>query len=411
MGNKKQKLSKVKKNRGNISSLLNWQTHRQQKTDKTESLTIPIEDQNNEINTDDVEMGCNILSPSTSNINHNILDSKYKLLVTNTNENKQVHIVLDSERTQIFTKSVENSKICKYNCEGRRFVDIKHFFNSLKNIKHDPLSCTFQNLNLINERKNGFFLEFIFKCDFCNKIDVISNEPKTTDISLSINTAIVMATINSGQGFAQLDTMAAFLNMPSMSNMTYQKLHLDISNHTNDTAIEAMILAGNEEAEIAKKEDYLIFSLSLLYFLLSQQASIIGYNTKKVLYMGVRNKYCSICDKAKLNGNAASAHVCFKNWDGTSTAMEADIIVEGFRQSIPIHSVIYNKLIGDGDSSVTKKLFMAKPYGRDVFVTKIECMNYSLRNYLNRIVDLSVHRKSSSGTVVPGVLRKVLKDK
>ncbi|VVC45700.1 Hypothetical protein CINCED_3A005730 [Cinara cedri] len=32
MGNKKQKLSKVKKNRGNVSSLLNWQTHRIQKT-------------------------------------------------------------------------------------------------------------------------------------------------------------------------------------------------------------------------------------------------------------------------------------------------------------------------------------------------------------------------------------------
>lgn len=41
-----------------------------------------------------------------------------------------------------------------------------------------------------------------------------------------------------------------------MSNMSYQKLHLDVSNHTNDTAIEAMILAGNKEAEIAKKEGH-----------------------------------------------------------------------------------------------------------------------------------------------------------
>lgn len=153
-----------------------------------------------------------------------------------------------------------------------------------------------------------------------------------------------------------------------------------------------------------------IFAITIVFFTI-KQASIIGYNTKKVLYMGVRNKYCSICDKAKLNGNTASAHVCFKNWDGASTAMEADIIVEGFRQSIPMHNIIYNKLIGDGDSSVTKKLFLAKPYGHDVFVKKIECMNHILRNYLNRIVDLSVHRKSSSGTVVPGFLRKVLKDK
>jgi hypothetical protein len=72
---------------------------------------------------------------------------------------------------------------------------------------------------------------------------------------------------------------------------------------------------------------------------------------------------------------------------------------------------MYNKLIGDGDSSVTKKLFLAKPYGGDIFVKKIEYMNHILRNYLNRIVDLSVHRKSSSGTIVPGFLRKVLKDK
>lgn len=133
-------------------------------------------------------------------------------------------------------------------------MDIKHLFNSIKNIKHSPFGCTFQNLNLINERKNGFFSEFIFKCDFCNKIDIITNEPKSTDNSLSVNTAIVMATINTGQGFTQLDTMAAFLNMPSMSNMTYQKMHLDISNHTEVTAIEAMTLAGIEETEIAKKE-------------------------------------------------------------------------------------------------------------------------------------------------------------
>jgi hypothetical protein len=32
MGNKKQKLSKVKKNRGNVLSFLNWQTHPIQKT-------------------------------------------------------------------------------------------------------------------------------------------------------------------------------------------------------------------------------------------------------------------------------------------------------------------------------------------------------------------------------------------
>lgn len=42
-------------------------------------------------------------------------------------------------------------------------------------------------------------------------------------------------------------------------------------------------------------------------------------------------------------------HVCYKNWDSTSTAMEADIIVDGFWQSIPMHNQIYNNFIGDWD--------------------------------------------------------------
>lgn len=127
--------------------------------------------------------------------------------------------------------------------------------------------------------------------------------------------------------------------------------------------------------------------------------------------MGVRNKHCSVCQKSE-NTKESPPHQCFKNWNGTSTAMESDIIVEGFRQSVTMHKLIYNKLIGDGDSSVLKKLTLAKPYADyDIDVKKIECTNHILRNYCNKIVDISARRKSSSGTVVPGFLRQALKDK
>jgi hypothetical protein len=91
--------------------------------------------------------------------------------------------------------------------------------------------------------------------------------------------------------------------------------------------------------------------------------------------------------------------------------MEADIIVEGFRQSIPMHNIIYHKLIGDGDFSVFKKIMLAKPYGNNLDLKKIECINHILRNYLNRLVDIATKRKSSNGSVVPGLLRKNLKEK
>lgn len=94
---------------------------------------------------------------------------------------------------------------------------------------------------------------------------------------------------------------------------------------------------------------------------------------------------------------------------GTSTSMEADIIVDGFRQSIDMHNLIYSNIIGDGDSSVIKKIQLAKPYGKDVSIKKIECTNHILRNYSVRLRDMSTRRKSTSGLIVPGCIRTKIK--
>ena len=67
-------------------------------------------------------------------------------------------------------------------------------------------------------------------------------------------------------------------------------------------------------------------------------------------YVGVRNKYCSVCSIAETGGREVPNHHCFKNWSGSSTSMEADIIVQGFNMSESMHSLRYIKLTGDGDS-------------------------------------------------------------
>lgn len=68
--------------------------------------------------------------------------------------------------------------------------------------------------------------------------------------------------------------------------------------------------------------------------------------TKKVLFFGVRNKYCCVCNSAKNQGKEPTPHSCFQNWNGPSTAMESDIIVDGFKHSLEMHNIIYSKLIG-----------------------------------------------------------------
>ena len=88
----------------------------------------------------------------------------------------------------------------------------------------------------------------------CNKLEVITTECNNSS-SVCINTAVVTAVVNTGQGFSQLDTFTAVLNMPNMSNPSYQKYHNDVKKHTEDLAFDAMIDAGKEEAALAIMEN------------------------------------------------------------------------------------------------------------------------------------------------------------
>lgn len=67
--------------------------------------------------------------------------------------------------------------------------------------------------------------------------------------------------------------------------------------------------------------------------------------------------------------------------------MEADIIVEGFKRSLEMHGLIYHKLIGDGDSSVYRRILETRPYG-NLIVEKIECKNHLLRNFSKKLREI-----------------------
>jgi hypothetical protein len=73
--------------------------------------------------------------------------------------------------------------------------------------------------------------------------------------------------------------------------------------------------------------------------------------------------------------------------------MESQIILEGFNKSLEMHGVKFSKIIGDGDSSVYKKIKENKPYGPSFFIEKIECRNHLLRNYCGKLHELSRRSK------------------
>ncbi|CAF4944104.1 unnamed protein product [Pieris macdunnoughi] len=138
----------------------------------------------------------------------------------------------------------------------------------------------------------------------------------------------------------------------------------------------------------------------------------MGFRTKKILFIGVRNSYCCICAVAAKGKTEVPAHKCYKNWFGPSTQMETDAIVEGFKISVSMHGLKYTKLIGDGDSSVCNALKDAIPYGPNVYISlyisKIECSNHLMKNYSNKLRKIVKKCEKRNGPV-PVTLRKTLR--
>lgn len=105
-------------------------------------------------------------------------------------------------------------------------------------------------MRLVKEIQSGFFSEFRFVCEICCKEEVIRSEPFTDEL-VPINLPIVASTVYNGQGYSSIEQFSASLNMPCMSNPTYQKLHEEVGVKMKSIAWDATEEAAREEAKIA----------------------------------------------------------------------------------------------------------------------------------------------------------------
>ena len=94
--------------------------------------------------------------------------------------------------------------------------------------------------------------------------------------------------------------------------------------------------------------------------------------TKKLLYVSVRNKYCSVCTRANTKGEELPQHECHTNWD--CRHLEADLILQGFKEAEAKYGLRYTKFVGDGDSSVYPSLITGVPQWGHI-IRKIKCQS------------------------------------
>ena len=114
-----------------------------------------------------------------------------------------------------------------------------------------------------------------------------------------------------------------------------------------------------------------------------------------MLYIGIRNKFCSICTVSENKEILPKKYTCYKNWSGSSSSMESDILVSGFNAVEEMHGVQYVRLIGGGDSSVMCDIQQYVPgWGH-----MVDCANHAIKCYRNRLEKLIKIFLSTRGRV------------
>ena len=84
----------------------------------------------------------------------------------------------------------------------------------------------------------------------------------------------------------------------------------------------------------------------------------------------------------------------YKNWDGSSSEMEMDIILEGFLEAERVHGVRYTRVVGDGDSSVYPTLVQNVPQWGHA-IRKVECANHACKCYRGALERPAHHTKAA----------------
>jgi hypothetical protein len=319
---------------------------------------------------------------------------------------------------------------CVEKITGRRLVNIQHIITNIRRLENHMCRISKTGyLSFEKEQTIGLHSKLFFSCKECGFSTSFETNPTSNDNSNksddNVNYLVTSSIIAIGKSYSAIEELLSNLDIPGFSLYTFAKYQRKVGHSWNEVLTKSIEEAGRLEYANAANNNMVgdIGKISVIvdggwshrsyghrYTAKSGVAIIIGVHTKKILFMGVRNKYCSICAMAMRKGTTIPTHVCFKNWEGASTGMEADILQEGFSCSEAMHKLRYVSFVGDGDSSVHSKILESVPYSRSI--KKIECANHVTKNLTKHLFNLAKEsnaNKSLLTTAEIGLIGKTVR--
>ena len=315
-----------------------------------------------------------------------------------------------------------------YSSVGNRIVSLSLLGDYVQELTEHAAACGDQVQLLGESAVRGLCSVLVARCCKCGKVmkmhtsDSIRIREKN---HFTVNVGAVLGQIATGGGGDHLAEQLTTMNIPALSPHTFVEFERDLGLEFERIVTEEMLSAGKEEYNYALATgcihgDDKVPACTVVvdggwskrahkhsYNAKSGVGIIFGMHTKKLLFIGVRNKYCSICAIATRKGVQVPNHKCFKNWSSSSCSLESDIIVEGFNQSETMHGLRYIWMVGDGDSSVYLSVTLNVSYGLGVH--KVECANHAIKCFRSGLEKLAKENAGYSGKhgLTPGRIQRI----
>lgn len=271
---------------------------------------------------------------------------------------------------------------------GRRIVEYGYFVKwiTVAQAMHSQqcvgVLCPFQ------EDCKSMRSTLLLKCNVCEKM--VKGTSEKPGAKKRLRQSISWSILCSGGTFSQAREMFSILNMPFLSNFAFSKDEIAMDTvleaalkKSLDQAVEkekqAVLQEMEEKGEVIPTEGMIKSSAALdgswgkrsnghRYNSASGCAAIIGTRSKKVCYIGCKNKRCTACNLNQLrakNNQKIHKHKCYRNYTGASGGMEPEIIIDGFEE-LQDKGIKFTTVCTDGDSTTVARLKNKCKYGQEI---------------------------------------------
>ncbi len=297
---------------------------------------------------------------------------------------------------------------------GSRIINLNKLQQYTDDLTAHAARCK-GSILLYGETRQGLASILRGHCSVCNHTIILESSQKVRGPKgypqWECNLAAVWGEMVTGGGHSRIKETLGVIGIPVMTKASFINVERAIGEQWKHELLKSMIEAGKEEKRLAEERGDFHEGIPAItvvvdggwskrshkhsYNAKSGVAIIIGKETGKLLYIGVRNKYCRACAK----NVPKEKHQCFKNWEKSSSEMESDIILDGFLEAEHVHGVRYIRFVGDGDSSVHTTLLQSVP-GWGFAIRKLECANHACKCYrgaLEKIVQQNASYKGTGG--------------